>query len=60
MTVHLYAVPRQPATRFRVAVGERTRLIRCSPRRRWAAYCEVEVYYDAVYAFCRPGRGCRG
>lgn len=30
----------------------------CCKRRRWAAHCTVQVYYDMLPFWCRPGRGC--
>ncbi len=69
MTVHLYTASHQPATRYRVAVGNGYRWIRRSPRslvfaccclsRRRAWNCTVQVYYDEVRAGCRPGKGCK-
>lgn len=69
MTIHLYTATPQPATRYRVAVGNGYRWIRraprslvytdCCKRRRRAGNCTVQVYYDEIRAGCRPGKGCK-
>lgn len=69
MTLHLYTAPHQPATRYRVAVGNGYRWVRRSPRSLVFAYCcerarragncTVQVYYDGENAWCRPGKGCK-
>ena len=71
-TVHLYRRHHQPATRYVVEIGygKRNRLwVRCGPRQRvrtsccrklrWAKHCTVQVYYDMVPFWCRPGHGCK-
>lgn len=31
----------------------------CCRQRRWAKHCTVQVYYDSLPFWCRPGHGCR-
>jgi hypothetical protein len=31
----------------------------CCRKRRWAKHCTVQVFYDQVPFYCRPGHGCR-
>jgi hypothetical protein len=68
--VHIFTRPHQPATRFFVQLFEGEKhWIRCKPRSlvrcrkckklRWAKNCTVQVYYDDVPAWCRPGKGCK-
>ncbi len=70
MTLHVYVRPYQPATRYKIdPLGDGGIWIRNKPRSlmrchkcnklRWAKYCRVQVYYDGVYQWCRPGRGCK-
>lgn len=69
MTIHVYAAKRQPATRFRVDLdgrgiwirspARRPMFARCCKRMRIARNLLVQVYYDGVYASCRPGKGCK-
>jgi hypothetical protein len=68
MNVHVFRAPNQPATRYFIAFGshrswvriQRRALVHClkCSRRRWAQNCVVQVYYDSVRYFCRPGKGC--
>ena len=71
--VHFYTRPQQPATRYEVAVGVGRRLQRhifrraagapvwvsCCNRLRRAGNCTTQVYYDAQYIWCAPGKGCK-
>lgn len=69
MTIHVYAAKRQPATRYLVDLGRVRTWIRCPERRPMFARCckrmriarnlLVQVYYDGVYASCKPGKGCK-
>lgn len=70
MTLHVFTVRRQPATRYLVdPLGDGGIWIRnkprtllrtvCCKRLRVAANVAVQVYYDGVYASCRPGAGCK-
>ena len=69
MKVHLYTAPAQPATVFLDRVSGQTRKFRnpqnrllftsCCRMRRPAKNLLVQVYYDEVRYFCRPGKGCR-
>lgn len=31
----------------------------CCGKRRWAKHCTVQVYYDMLPFWCKPGRGCK-
>lgn len=70
MSLHLYAAPHQPATRFRVELWpRRAKWFRCSPHKLWWVPCcqqrrrarnvQVAVYYDGLHASCKPGTGCK-
>ena len=70
MTVHIYSAPLQPATRFwdRCLPGHPIlitypphRLLRCGKcgKRRWAAHCVAQVFYDEVRFWCKQGKGCK-
>lgn len=70
MIVRVYTARHQPATRFCDVVNGRPLWFQCRRRalqqtaccrrRRWAVYTTVQVYYDSILYWCRPGRGCRG
>jgi hypothetical protein len=70
--VHIYTRNHQPATRFVIDIGfEKPRRFwtrnpphrlvptSCCRKRRWAQHCTVQVYYDRVPFWCRPGKGCK-
>lgn len=68
--IHVYVTSHQPATNFLVKLdgmrGKRfkrparsTIYTDCCRRWRWAGRCTVQVYYDNIYAWCRPGTGCK-
>ena len=69
--VHIYATGgHEPATRFNAGapIGQehwvnrgahRLVMTSCCEEKRWAANCTVQVYYDAVYTWCRDGKGCQ-
>jgi hypothetical protein len=67
---HIFAVASQPATRFVDRNGPKPMWFRIKPRShrwahccrkpRWAKFLRVQVYYDGVYFWCSPGRGCNG
>jgi hypothetical protein len=67
--VHLYTTKNQPATYYRFSWGSGfvtmlnppRRLLRCQKcnKRRWAAHCVVQTYYDGTYYWCAPGHGCK-
>mgnify|MGYP001617868322 CR=1 FL=1 len=69
MTVHIFRAPDQPAHRFVIDFGDGRHWFRAPKRklvpcykcreRRWAQNCTVQVYYDSLRYFCRPGRGCK-
>ncbi len=69
MTLHVFRAKSQPATRYRVDFGNfssttrhkrRTQLwANCCKRRRYAAYLVAHVYYDGIWFYCRPSRGCK-
>ncbi len=69
MTLHIYRAKNQPATRFKTDFGSfvawtrykrRTQLwANCCKKRRYATYLFAHVYYDGVWFYCRPGRGCK-
>lgn len=70
---HVYRVPVQPATRFVTTLDIRQKAVRlwtrhpdnrllpasCCRRRRPAKNLSVQVYYDALMFWCRPGKGCK-
>ena len=66
--VHIYTAPKQPATRWvdsnldppRVIEWPAHRLVfaYCCGKRRLAKNCVVQSYYDGVYIWCAPERGC--
>jgi hypothetical protein len=72
-TLHVYTRPHQSATRWVDHPAERrlgraivhrnppNRLLgaHCCRKLRAAKNCTVQVYYDGVYVFCRPGKGCK-
>jgi len=68
-SVHVFRAPSQPATRYRIDLGDtsftmvtRRRCLlpaMCCRRRRRAANLTAQVYYDGPYFFCRPGKGCK-
>lgn len=68
MNIHVYRARNQPATRYTVELDGTRHTFRCRRRTlvrcfkcgesRWAANMFVHVYYDGIYAFCRPGKGC--
>lgn len=68
--VHIYRLPHQSATRYRVDMGDDRPLILRNPRRRLlpttccrrhriAANLNVRAYYDMHVFTCKPGTGCR-
>lgn len=73
MTLHIHTAPSQPATRFvdwsvsdilgrKVTMQYRRRRqfwAGCCRKRRWAAYLNVQVYYDMTRFTCKPGKGCK-
>lgn len=69
MTLHVYVAKHQPAHRYRVALFEEKGFwVRCKPRalrlcfrcnrHHYAKNMVVQVYYDGVYLWCKPGHGC--
>lgn len=67
--VHVHRAEDQPATKYVIWLDEnkvnvtnpRRRVFycfRCS-RPRIAANLIVHVYYDGIYYFCKPGKGCK-
>ena len=67
---HIYRAVEQPATRFMVYLDDKRRhrfqyrrrqLCRtdCCRRLRQRGNCVVQVYYDAIYHWCRNGYGCK-
>ena len=71
MDLHIYDTGRQPATAWRDpnlpgrmarrVHRERPHTLRwtmCCRRRRLARYCDVKVFYDGIYTYCREGHGC--
>jgi hypothetical protein len=68
--IHIYTAPLQPATRYRVDVGDvkpfwcrvspfkRGQCFECG-RVRQARNLSVQVFYDNIKVFCRKG-GCAG
>lgn len=70
MTVHIHSTSHQPATKYKVVITDtktltihntpRTRVgTQCCKRIRIAANCTVQVYYDEIWFWCRPGKGCK-
>lgn len=71
MTVHVYTTRKQPATRYKIDLGEgiRPMIVRrrpqarvwcqCCRKLRWASRCVVQVYYDKIDVFCSDGAGCK-
>ena len=68
-TLHIFranAVPltksyRDPVLGVRIK-GAKPRSLayaRCCKRRRQARNCVVQYYYDGVYVWCAPGKGCK-
>lgn len=67
--VHIYRAAHQPAHRYRVSLGETGFWVRCKPRAlrlcfkcnkyHYAKNMVVQVYYDGVYVWCKPGKGCK-
>jgi hypothetical protein len=70
VTSHIYTARSQPATCYVVdcggTLGSKTfaqpprSLLECwrCKRKRWAAHCVVQVYYDCLKIYCAPGHGC--
>jgi hypothetical protein len=73
MTVHVYTRGHQPATRFVTVIdvkgatrrfwtrfkGNHLLPTSCCRKRRPAKNLTVQVYYDMVPFWCRPGKGCK-
>lgn len=69
MNLHVYKAATQPATRFRVHVGDRSFTVKhadrarlpCSRcrRRRWGVNLIARAYYDGTWFTCKPGKGCK-
>jgi hypothetical protein len=73
MGIHLYTRSHQQATRFITVLGDLKRPMRfwtrnpphrtvptsCCRKQRWAKNCTVQVYYDMVPFWCKPGKGCK-
>lgn len=69
MSLHIYRAAMQPATCFDDHLREQTHTTRIAPHKRlWAMCCDkrrlaknlvVQVYYDATYFWCAPGKGCK-
>jgi hypothetical protein len=68
--VHVYTRGHQPATRYKVDVGDvkpfwiksppnRMYRTNCCRRLRRARNLSVQVYYDATYYWCNKGTGCK-
>ncbi len=67
--LHIYRAPFQPATGFRVYAGDKSHFFRnkarapmftdCCLSWRWAKYVRVQVYYDGIRRWCKPGHGCK-
>jgi hypothetical protein len=56
-TIHIFAAPLRPATE---SWSPRYLLrTRCCHALRQARYVQVQAYYDGIYAWCAPGRGCK-
>ena len=68
-TVHIYAEPMQPATRYIDSHFDPPMTFVCPPDRlllchscgklRQARNCVVQVYYDGLSVWCAPGKGCK-
>jgi len=70
MTIHIYTAKPQPATRFKIDVGNtnpswiripgnRLLYTDCCGKRRPAKNLTVQVYYDHTSAWCADGKGCK-
>lgn len=72
MAVHVYSAPLQPATRyfddvmmgkenhFWTELADRHQLYCWNCRvKRWAKYLSVQVFYDSIRFWCKPGYGCK-
>lgn len=67
MTLHVYTVPWQPATRYRVpGLGRAFRsaphsltFAQCCGKKRRAGNVELQVFYDLTHSRCVAGKGCR-
>ncbi len=69
MSIHLYTVPSQPATRFVDRNAPKPMWFTYKPRflfwtecchqLRWAKYVRVQVFYDGLRRWCAPGHGCK-
>jgi len=67
--LQVYTAPTQPATHWTdthcgKAVEMRLRprkliYTRCCHKRRIAKNCVVQSYYDGLYFWCAPGKGCK-
>jgi len=69
MTSHIYTAPLHEAVRivddtfdppmvFELAPRALVRCWRCN-RRRWAARCTAQVFYDSVRFWCRDVKKCK-
>ncbi len=70
MSVHIYRAAYQPATLFKLdMIPNKPHWIRnkarapmftnCCLSWRWAKYVRVQVFYDGIRRYCRPGHGCK-
>ncbi len=68
--VHIFTAPYQPAVRFRIdSITHKPHWIISKARTpiftdcclswRWAKYCRVQVFYDDIRRYCKPGHGCK-
>ena len=68
MNLHIYTAKLQPATKWvdnnfnpqrTIELSPSTKLwCHCCKRIRLAKNCVVQCYYDNIYWWCAPGRGC--
>ena len=68
--LHIYTAPSQPATRYRVDIGDggkpflmghpagRRIYTDCCHKPRIAKNLVVQVYYDCTKYWCKKGKGC--
>lgn len=67
--IHVYVRPKQPAIRQRIDITGRPFIFRLRPRqlvwcscckkKRMAANCYAQVYYDLTRYSCIEGKGCK-
>ncbi len=69
MTLHIFTARDQPATKLRFWLAGKMRTFkypprslvwcRCCKRKRIAANCVAQVYYDMTNYRCATGKGCK-